>query len=52
MVSKSFFDLISLFTVRDVALDILKKEMSSLPIPDISGSADISVGKVKYTISK
>lgn len=37
--------------LRDVGLGILKKEMSSLVIPPISGTAHIKVGKVDYTVS-
>ncbi|XP_072022258.1 bactericidal permeability-increasing protein-like [Amphiura filiformis] len=38
--------------MRDVGLNILKQELSTLPIPDISGSEKIKgVGKVDYTVS-
>ncbi|XP_072014029.1 bactericidal permeability-increasing protein-like [Amphiura filiformis] len=37
--------------LRDVGIDILKKELSSLSIPDMSGTSHIGVGKVDYTVS-
>ena len=50
------FTIFNVALVRDVGLGILKKEMSSLVIPPISGTAKIEagikVGKVDYTVSK
>ena len=50
--SNFVFTIFNVALVRDVGLGILKKEMSSLVIPPINGTAHIKVGKVDYTVSK
>ena len=50
------FTIFNVALVRDVGLGRLKKEMSSLVIPPMSGTAKIEAGmtfgKVDYTMSK
>jgi len=38
--------------VQAVGIPMLKKELASLTIPDISGKADVTIGKVKYNVKK
>ena len=38
--------------VRQVAIPILEQALSSLSIPDISGSAGTPIGSVEYSLSK
>ena len=39
-------------TVQAVGIPLLKKELVSLTIPDISGKAHVAIGKVKYNVKK
>ena len=41
-----------IYSVRQVAIPMLEKALSSLTIPDISGSAGTPVGSVDYSLSK
>ena len=43
---------LSVCPVAKVGIPLLEQELRSLAIPDISGSASITVGKVDYKISK
>ena len=38
--------------VRQVAIPILEHALSSLSIPDISGSAGTPIGSIDYSLSK
>lgn len=38
--------------VCQVAVPILEEQLSSLSIPDISGSADSPIGKIDYHLTK
>lgn len=37
-------------TVQVVGIPLLKKELASITIPDISGSVNIAIGDVSYSI--
>ena len=38
--------------VNKIGIPLLKKELSKINIPDVSGKADIKIGKVKYNLKK
>ena len=40
------------YTVNEVGIPYLKSQLSSLSIPDLSGSAHVAIGKIEYKLSK
>ena len=39
-------------TVHQVGFPCLESQLSSIPIPDLSGSADVVVGSIDYELTK
>ena len=39
-------------TVRQVGLPYLESQLSSIPIPDLSGDADVVIGSIDYELTK
>ena len=39
-------------TVHRVGLPYLESQLSSIPIPDLSGDADVVIGSIEYKLTK